>query len=101
MLLSLLPSVSETETAPRPKMLQEPDAREESHENGPEKKDMSNASTVPVKRRLVWGEEEATEEKENQQSTEEEEKENEKAAVVVQNLEENSKETNEDNKVEG
>ncbi|XP_068525355.1 nuclear protein MDM1 isoform X3 [Anas acuta] len=96
-----LAGVSETETAPRPKMLQEPDAREESHENGPEKKDMSNASTVPVKRRLVWGEEEATEEKENQQSTEEEEKENEKAAVVVQNLEENNKETNEDNKVEG
>ncbi|KAI6079601.1 Nuclear protein MDM1 isoform X2 [Aix galericulata] len=96
-----LAGVSEKETAPRPKMLQEPDAREESHENGPEKNDMSNASTVPVKRRLVWGEQEATEEKENQQSTEEEEKENEKAAVVVQNLEENNKETNEDNKVEG
>uniref|UniRef100_A0A8B9T325 Nuclear protein MDM1 n=1 Tax=Anas platyrhynchos TaxID=8839 RepID=A0A8B9T325_ANAPL len=96
-----LAGVAEKETAPRPKMLQEPNAREESHENGPEKKDMSNASTVPVKRRLVWGEQEATEEKENQQSTEEEEKENEKAAVVVQNLEENNKETNEDNKVEG
>ncbi|EOA96220.1 Nuclear protein MDM1, partial [Anas platyrhynchos] len=96
-----LAGVAEKETAPRPKMLQEPNAREESHENGPEKKDMSNASTVPVKRRLVWDEQEATEEKENQQSTEEEEKENEKAAVVVQNLEENNKETNEDNKVEG
>ncbi|XP_035199115.1 nuclear protein MDM1 isoform X4 [Oxyura jamaicensis] len=96
-----LAGVSEKETAPRPKMLQEPDAREQAHENGPEKKGMSDASTVPVKRRLVWGEQEATEEKENQQSTEEEEKENEKAAVVVQNLEENNKDTNEDNEVEG
>lgn len=101
MLLSLLPRVSEKETAPRPKMLQQPEAREESHENGPEKKDMSDASTVPVKRRLVWGEQEATEEKENQQSTGEEEKENEKDAVAVQNLGENNKDTNEDNKVEG
>ncbi|XP_040408809.1 nuclear protein MDM1 isoform X5 [Cygnus olor] len=96
-----LAGVSEKETAPRPKMLQQPEAREESHENDPEKKDMSDASTVPVKRRLVWGEQEATEEKENQQSTGEEEKENEKAAVVVQNLEENNKDANEDNKVEG
>ncbi|NXI66164.1 MDM1 protein, partial [Anseranas semipalmata] len=95
-----LAGVSEKETAPGPKT-QQPDSREQSHQNGTEKKDMSDASTVPVKRRLVWGEQEGTEEKENQQSTEEEEKENEQGAVVVKNLEENKKDTNEDNKIEG
>ncbi|NXL94381.1 MDM1 protein, partial [Alectura lathami] len=96
-----LAGVSEKEAAPRAKMLQQPDSRQLSPQNGTEKKGMSDASTVPVKRRLAWGEQEGTEEKENQQSTEEEEKENEQVAVVVQNLEKDNKDANEDNKTEG
>ncbi|XP_031445356.1 nuclear protein MDM1 isoform X2 [Phasianus colchicus] len=96
-----LAGVSEKETAPKPKMLQQPGSREQSHQDDTEKKDLIDAPTVPVKRRLVWGEQEGTEEKESQQSTEEEEKENEQAAVVTQNLEKNNKGINEDNKIEG
>uniref|UniRef100_G1NDC7 Nuclear protein MDM1 n=2 Tax=Meleagris gallopavo TaxID=9103 RepID=G1NDC7_MELGA len=96
-----LAGVSEKETAPKPKVLQQPGSREESHQDDTEKKDLSDVPTVPVKRRLVWGEQEGTEEKESQQSTEEEEKENEQAAVVTQNLEKDNKGINEDNKVEG
>uniref|UniRef100_A0A8C3LEF9 Nuclear protein MDM1 n=1 Tax=Chrysolophus pictus TaxID=9089 RepID=A0A8C3LEF9_CHRPC len=95
-----LAGVSEKETAPKPKMLQQPGSREQSHQDDTEKKDLTDAPTVPVKRRLVWGEQEGTEEKESQQSTEEE-KENEQAAVVTQNLEKNNKGINEDNKIEG
>ncbi|XP_021240795.1 nuclear protein MDM1 isoform X2 [Numida meleagris] len=96
-----LAGVSEKETAPRPKMLQQPVSREQSHQHDAEKKDLSDAPTVPVKRRLVWGEQEGTEEKEIQQSAEEEEKENEQAAVATRNLEKNNKGINEDNKIEG
>lgn len=99
--LSLLPRVSEKETAPKPKVLQQPGSREESHQDVAEKKDLSDAPTVPVKRRLVWGEQEGTEEKESQRSREEEEKENEQATVVTQNSEKNNKGINEDNKIEG
>ncbi|KAM6304317.1 nuclear protein MDM1 isoform 2-T5 [Podargus strigoides] len=96
-----LAGVSEKETAPSPKMLQQPDSREQPHQNSTEKKDMSDALTVPVKRRLVWGEQEGTEERENLQPTEEEEKQDEQAAVVAQQLEENNKDANDDKKIEG
>ncbi|KFQ24528.1 Nuclear protein MDM1, partial [Merops nubicus] len=96
-----LAGVSEKETAPSPKMLQQPDSREQPHQESTEKKDISDAVTVPVKRRLVWGEQEGTEERENQQSAEEELKQYEQAAAVAQQLEENNKDANEDKKIEG
>ncbi|NWS40989.1 MDM1 protein, partial [Probosciger aterrimus] len=97
-----LAGVSEKETAPTPQMQQHPDSREQPHQDSTETKDMSDALTVPVKRRLVWGEQEGTEERENKQSTEEEgEKQDEQAAIVAQQLEENSKNANEDKKIEG
>ncbi|XP_069629742.1 nuclear protein MDM1 isoform X5 [Haliaeetus albicilla] len=96
-----LAGVSEKETAPSPKMLQQPDSREQPHQDSTEKKDMSDALTVPVKRRLVWGEQEGTEERENWQSTEEEKTQDEHAAVVAQQLEENNNDANEDKKIEG
>ncbi|KGL95567.1 Nuclear protein MDM1, partial [Charadrius vociferus] len=96
-----LAGVSEKETAPSPKMLEQPDSREQPHQNSTEKKDKSDALTVPVKRRLVWGEQEGTEERENRQSTGEEENQGEQAAVVTQKLEENNKVANEDKKIEG
>lgn len=101
MLCSFLPSVSEKEAAASPEVLRQPDSREQAHQ-GNTKKDMSDASTVPVKRRLVWDEPEGTEERENQQSTEEEEeKSDEQAAVVAQQLEENNNGAKEDKKTEG
>ncbi|NXL59086.1 MDM1 protein, partial [Chordeiles acutipennis] len=96
-----LAGVSEKETAPSPKMLQQPDSGEQPHQDSIEKKDMSDALTVPVKRRLVWGEQEGTEERENRQSTEDEEKNDEQATVVAQQLEEDNKDANEDKKIEG
>ncbi|XP_074428779.1 nuclear protein MDM1 isoform X3 [Larus michahellis] len=96
-----LAGVSEKETAPSPKMLQQPDSIEQPQKDRTEKKDMSDALTVPVKRRLVWGEQEGTEERENRQSTEEEKNQDEQAAVVAQQLEKNNKDANEDKKIEG
>ncbi|KFP53313.1 Nuclear protein MDM1, partial [Cathartes aura] len=96
-----LAGISEKETAPSPQMLRQPDSREQPHQDSTEKKDISDALTVPVKRRLVWGEQEGTEERENQKSTEEEEKQNEQTAVLAQQLEENNKDANEDKKNEG
>ncbi|XP_039918053.1 nuclear protein MDM1 isoform X3 [Hirundo rustica] len=96
-----LASVSEKEAAPNPEVLQQPDSREPPHRDST-KKDMSNALTVPVKRRLVWDEQEGTEERENKQSTKEKEHEkpDEQAAVMAQQLEENSKDAKEDKKIE-
>ncbi|NXJ33474.1 MDM1 protein, partial [Ciconia maguari] len=96
-----LAGVSEKETAPSPKMVQQPDSREQPHQDSTEKKDMPHPLTIPVKRRLVWGEQEGAEERENLQSTEEEEKQDEQSAVVAQQLEENNKDANEDKKMEG
>ncbi|NXE05311.1 MDM1 protein, partial [Lophotis ruficrista] len=96
-----LAGVSEKETAPSPRMLQHPDSREQPHQDSTEKKDVSDALTVPVKRRLVWGEQEGTEERDNRQSAEEEIKQDEQAAVVAQKLEENNKDANDDKKIEG
>ncbi|XP_077639639.1 nuclear protein MDM1 isoform X2 [Lonchura striata] len=97
-----LAGVSEEEAAASPEVLWQSDSREQAHQ-GNTKKDMSDASTVPVKRRLVWDEPEGTEERENQQSTEEkeEEKSDEQAAVMAQQLEENNNDTKEDKKTEG
>ncbi|XP_015483997.1 nuclear protein MDM1 isoform X2 [Parus major] len=97
-----LASVSEKEAASSPEVLQQPDSREQSHQDST-RKDMSDALTIPVERRLVWDEQEGTEERGNQQSTEEkeEEKTDEQAAVVVQQLEENNKDAKEDKKTEG
>lgn len=102
MLCSFLPSVSEKEASPSPEVVQQPDSREPPHWDST-KKDMSDALTVPVKRRLAWEEQEGTEERENQQSTEEkeEEKPDEQAAVIAQQLEENYKDGKEDKKTEG
>lgn len=97
----MLPRVSEKETAPSPKMLQQLDSREQTQQDSTEEKDTSDALTVAVKKRLAWGEQEGTEERENQQATEEEEKQNEQVTVVAQELEENNKHANEDKKIEG
>ncbi|XP_066039309.1 nuclear protein MDM1 isoform X2 [Chamaea fasciata] len=96
-----LASVSEKEASPSLEVLQQPDSREPPHRDS-SKKDMSDALTVPVKRRLAWEEQEGTEERENQQSAEkkEEEKPDEQAAVMAQQLEENNKDAKED-KTEG
>ncbi|NWX40363.1 MDM1 protein, partial [Steatornis caripensis] len=96
-----LAGVSEKEAALSHKMLQQLDSREQPHQDSTEKKDMSDALTVPVKRRLVWGEQQGTEERENRQSMEEEEKQDEQAAVVAQQLEGNRKDANEDKKIDG
>ncbi|NXP46339.1 MDM1 protein, partial [Heliornis fulica] len=96
-----LAGVSEKETSPSPKMLKQPDSRQHLHQDSAEKKDLSDALTVPVKRRLVWGEQEGMEERENPKSTEEEEKRDEQAAVLAQQLEENNKDASEDKKIEG
>ncbi|XP_040451467.1 nuclear protein MDM1 isoform X1 [Falco naumanni] len=96
-----LAGISEKETAPSPRTLQQPDSQEQPHQDSTEKKDVSDALTVPVKRRLVWSEQEGTEERENQQSTEKEENQDEQTAVVAQQLEEKNKDASEDKKIEG
>uniref|UniRef100_U3K686 Nuclear protein MDM1 n=1 Tax=Ficedula albicollis TaxID=59894 RepID=U3K686_FICAL len=97
-----LAGVSEKEAAPSPEVLQQPGSREQAHQDSTQK-DMSDALTVPVKRRLVWDQQEGTEERKNQQLTEEkeEEKPDEQAAVMAQQLEENSKGAKEDKKTKG
>ncbi|XP_064557968.1 nuclear protein MDM1 isoform X2 [Zonotrichia leucophrys gambelii] len=97
-----LAGVSEKETAASPEVLQQPGSREQAHQDST-KKDMSDALTVPVKRRLAWDEPEGTEEREDQQSAEEkeEEKSDEQAAVMAQQLAENNKDAEEDTKTEG
>ncbi|KFP28062.1 Nuclear protein MDM1, partial [Colius striatus] len=96
-----LAGVSERETAPSPKMLQQPDSREQPHQDSTEKNGLSDALTVPVKRRLAWGEQKDTEERENQPSTEGKENQDRSAEVLAQHLGENNKDTSEDKKIEG
>ncbi|NXU79369.1 MDM1 protein, partial [Oreotrochilus melanogaster] len=96
-----LAGVSEKETAPSSEMLQQPDSGDQPHQDSTEKKNLSDALTVPVKKRLAWGEPEGTEKRENQQPAEEERKQDEEAAVEAQQLEENNKGANEDKKIEG
>ncbi|NXF07794.1 MDM1 protein, partial [Smithornis capensis] len=96
-----LAGVSEKEAAPSPEVLQQPDSREQPHQDSTGKKDMSDALTVPVKRRLAWDEQESTKQRENHQSTEGEEKQDEQTAVVAEELEEDNKDAKEYKKVEG
>ncbi|NXM73607.1 MDM1 protein, partial [Serilophus lunatus] len=96
-----LAGVSEKEATPSPEVLQQPDSREQPHQDSTGKKGMSDALTVPVKRRLAWDEQENTEERQNHPSTEEEEKQDEQAAVVGKELEENNKDAKKDRKIEG
>ncbi|XP_068017060.1 nuclear protein MDM1 isoform X5 [Melanerpes formicivorus] len=93
-----LAGVSDKETAPSPKMLQQPDSREQPHQDSTERKELPDASAVPVKRRLAWGEPEGTKERENPKATEEEGTQDEQAAVVAQQLEGTKKDVNEDKK---
>ncbi|CAN8211070.1 unnamed protein product [Coccothraustes coccothraustes] len=97
-----LAGVSEKEAAASPEVLQQPDSREQAHQDNT-KKDMSDGLTVPVKRRLVWDKQEGTEEREDQQPTEEKEaeKSDEQDAVMTQQLEENNKDAKEDKKTQG
>ncbi|XP_062347994.1 nuclear protein MDM1 isoform X2 [Cinclus cinclus] len=96
-----LAGVFEKEAAPSPEVLQQPDSREQPHQDSTNK-DTSDALAVPVKRRLVWDEQEGTEERKNPQSTEEKEEErpDEQAAVMAQQLKEN-KDAKENEKTEG
>ncbi|NXG62791.1 MDM1 protein, partial [Hemiprocne comata] len=95
-----LAGVSENETAPNPEMLQQPDSREQPHQDSTERKDMSEALAVPVKKRLAWGKQEGAEKRENRHRTEEKENQDEQAAVEAQHLEENNENANEDKKIE-
>nr|XP_060633471.1 nuclear protein MDM1 isoform X1 [Anolis sagrei ordinatus] len=81
-----LAGVPEKKLSPGPKFMPQPESSAEFQENGTEKLGMSDAATLPVKRRLVWGEpddgeqlehqtpvlggEENDEEKENKQESE-------------------------------
>ncbi|XP_064022273.1 nuclear protein MDM1 isoform X2 [Pogoniulus pusillus] len=96
-----LAGVSEKETAPSPRVLQHPDPREQPQQDSSDRKELPDALSAPVKRRLAWGEQEGTEERENPKSTEEEEHQDEQAVVLAQQLEENNEDANEDQKVEG
>uniref|UniRef100_A0A452J2H4 Nuclear protein MDM1 n=1 Tax=Gopherus agassizii TaxID=38772 RepID=A0A452J2H4_9SAUR len=84
-------------------VLLQPDSIEQSQQNNTEKLGMSDASTVPVRRRLVWGEQDSTEQVENQPPglEEDEEKENKQESAKAQKLEENDKNPTVDNKIKG
>ncbi|XP_039375507.1 nuclear protein MDM1 isoform X3 [Mauremys reevesii] len=84
-------------------VLQQPDSIEQSQQNNTEKLGMSDASTVPVRRRLAWGEQDSTEQVENQPPglEEDEEKENKQESAEAQKLEENDKNPTVDNKIKG
>lgn len=84
-------------------ILQQPDSIEQSQQNNTEKLGMSDASTVPVRRRLAWGEQDSTEQVENQPLglEEDEEKENKQESAEAQKLKENDKDPTVDNKVKG
>ncbi|XP_053881979.1 nuclear protein MDM1 isoform X3 [Malaclemys terrapin pileata] len=84
-------------------ILQQPDSIEQSQQNNTEKLGMSDASTVPVRRRLAWGEQDSTEQVENQPPglEEDEEKENKQESAKAQKLEENDKNPIVDNRIKG
>uniref|UniRef100_A0A8C3HHK8 Nuclear protein MDM1 n=1 Tax=Chrysemys picta bellii TaxID=8478 RepID=A0A8C3HHK8_CHRPI len=84
-------------------ILQQPDSIEQSQQNNTEKLGMSDASTVPVRRRLAWGEQDSTEQVENQPPglEEDEEKENKQESAKAQKLEENDKNPFVDNRIKG
>uniref|UniRef100_A0A8C0HEZ2 Nuclear protein MDM1 n=1 Tax=Chelonoidis abingdonii TaxID=106734 RepID=A0A8C0HEZ2_CHEAB len=84
-------------------VLPQPDSIEQSQQNNTEKLGMSDASTVPVRRRLAWGEQDSTEQVDNQPPglEEDEEKENKQKLAKAQKLEENDKNPTVDNKIKG
>ncbi|XP_074869427.1 nuclear protein MDM1 isoform X2 [Carettochelys insculpta] len=98
-----LAGVSEKQMSASQNILQQPDSTEQSQQNNTEKLSMSDAPTVPVRRRLAWGEQDNTEQVENQPAEleEDEEKENKQKSAETPKLEENSKNLTVDNKMKG
>ncbi|XP_074798190.1 nuclear protein MDM1 isoform X3 [Natator depressus] len=98
-----LAGVPEKQMSASQNILQQPDSIEQSQQNNTEKLGTSNASTVPVRRRLAWGEQDSTEQVENQPPglEEDEEKENKQESAEAQKLKENDKDPTVDNKVKG
>ncbi|XP_077689372.1 nuclear protein MDM1 isoform X3 [Eretmochelys imbricata] len=94
--------VPEKQMSASQNILRQPDSVEQSQQNNTEKLGMSDASTVPVRRRLAWGEQDSTEQVENQPPglEEDEEKENKQESAEAQKLKEN-KDPTVDNKVKG
>ncbi|XP_019370241.1 PREDICTED: nuclear protein MDM1 isoform X3 [Gavialis gangeticus] len=97
-----LAGVLEKQRSPNPAILQQPESGKYIQQKNTEKLGMSDASTVPVRRRLVWGEQEKKEQMENQSPAVEEEKGKEKKQETAgaQKLEENDQEVNVENKIE-
>ncbi|XP_067420169.1 nuclear protein MDM1 isoform X2 [Emydura macquarii macquarii] len=98
-----LAGVPEKQISASQNILQQPDSREQSEQNNTGKLGMSDASTVPVRRRLVWGEQDNAGQVENQPPVleEDEEKENKQEAAEAQKLEENDKDSTVDSKIKG
>ncbi|XP_043404097.1 nuclear protein MDM1 isoform X8 [Chelonia mydas] len=98
-----LAGVPEKQMSASQNILPQPDSIEQSQQNNTEKLGMSDASTVPVRRRLAWGEQDSTEQVENQPPglQEDEEKENKQESAEAQKLKENDKDPTVDNKVKG
>uniref|UniRef100_A0A8C3RLK4 Nuclear protein MDM1 n=1 Tax=Chelydra serpentina TaxID=8475 RepID=A0A8C3RLK4_CHESE len=98
-----LAGVPEKQMSASQNILQQPDSVEQSQQNNTEKLGMSDASTVPVRRRLAWGEQDSTEQVENQPPglEEDEEKENKQESAEAQKLEENDKDPTVNNKIKG
>ncbi|XP_019398801.1 PREDICTED: nuclear protein MDM1 isoform X3 [Crocodylus porosus] len=97
-----LAGVLEKQRSPNPAILQQPESAKYTQQKNTEKLGMSDASTVPVRRRLVWGEQEKKEQMENQLPAvkEEEGKEKKQETAGAQKLEENDQEVNVENKIE-
>ncbi|KYO47735.1 nuclear protein MDM1 [Alligator mississippiensis] len=97
-----LAGVLEKQRSPNPAILQQPESAKRTQQKNTEKLGMSDASTVPVRRRLVWGEQEKKEQMENQSPAvkEEEGKETKQETAGAQKLEENDQEVNVEDKIE-
>nr|XP_025039675.1 nuclear protein MDM1 isoform X1 [Pelodiscus sinensis] len=98
-----LAGVSEKQMSVSQNLLQQPDSTEQPQQKNTEKLGMSDAPTVPVKRRLAWGEQDRAEQVENQTLglEEDEEKENKQESTEAQKLEENAEDLTLDNKIKG
>ncbi|XP_006027029.1 nuclear protein MDM1 isoform X5 [Alligator sinensis] len=94
--------VLEKQISPNPAILQQPESAKHTQQKNTEKLGVSDASTVPVRRRLVWGEQEKKEQMENQSPAVEEEegKETKQETAGAQKLEENDQEVNVEDKIE-
>lgn len=102
LLILCLYRVLEKQRSPNPAILQQPESAKRTQQKNTEKLGMSDASTVPVRRRLVWGEQEKKEQMENQSPAvkEEEGKETKQETAGAQKLEENDQEVNVEDKIE-